>query len=368
MVASVTMTAGLVIRVAWVFGVLALSSWDSALAQAPIPDSLVRFWRQNAPLCAAGSGWRSFPSKHSCEDHEDGDMTLFNGLLCAAGETAGCDAVADAQRADGRWFRSPKRRAILESGVCDDSFDSDPSSAGARQYDRYCRNTLSPDMALGIQLYVAATNDVRRLAQWTQWLDEHRPEAKKVFGIIVGLWPRYCTDDVCRKEPGTNDCVAGESSRGCTMRPGDLAVLGQTMRHFKLPRVGLGFQELLDSASANTFTIAPLDGLLNDTGFSLHLTGVTVLTLRRLGHTNDRLAQTAQILTERQPKNPFFAYLHEGSTPRVRDMTVAVCPDKIADISQERNEWAWERADSKDAWRHSMLWDCIFMAKLLEQP
>src|SRR5690348_11546418 len=57
-------------------------------------------WHAGAPRCG------EFPSKEACED---GDTTLFNGLLCASGEPLGCRAVQRAQGADGRFWRSPRR-------------------------------------------------------------------------------------------------------------------------------------------------------------------------------------------------------------------------------------------------------------------
>src|SRR5437016_3322267 len=57
------------------------------------------FWRSNAPRCAGPSGY-AFPSGEqeaggvACED---GDMVLFNGLLCASGEAEGCDMVLRSQ-------------------------------------------------------------------------------------------------------------------------------------------------------------------------------------------------------------------------------------------------------------------------------
>ena len=89
---------------------------------------------------------------------------------------------------------------------------------------------------------------------------------------------------------------------------------------------------------------------------------------RSLGHTSDVIADVARTLAERQPRNPFFAYLVEGSTPRVRDLTLELCPSDESQISVERFEWAWERADTAQAWRQSMLWDCVFMAGLLARP
>jgi hypothetical protein len=90
------------------------------------------FWRQKAFLCAAAPP--AFPSKEIVgqpQDCDDGDMTLFNGLLCAAGESVGCDAVARSQGVDGRWWRSP-RRIGWEAPSHDVSFSPDNTSSALK--------------------------------------------------------------------------------------------------------------------------------------------------------------------------------------------------------------------------------------------
>src|SRR5262245_37216612 len=67
----------------------------------------IGFWKSQGFLCKG-----TFPSKYDARDPEgcdDGDMTLFNGLLCLSGEQIGCDAVQKSQGGDGRWWRSPRR-------------------------------------------------------------------------------------------------------------------------------------------------------------------------------------------------------------------------------------------------------------------
>src|SRR5471030_3007717 len=51
------------------------------------------FWREKGSAYFCEVGPLKFPSKFSSGDSahcDDGDMTLFNGLLCASGEQAGC--------------------------------------------------------------------------------------------------------------------------------------------------------------------------------------------------------------------------------------------------------------------------------------
>src|SRR5262245_54674254 len=67
--------------------------------------SRVELWEKHAPYCIDPATQLRYPSKADCED---GDMTLFNGLLCAAGDDRGCKGVGDAQGSSGEWLRSPR--------------------------------------------------------------------------------------------------------------------------------------------------------------------------------------------------------------------------------------------------------------------
>jgi hypothetical protein len=105
---------------------------ETRIAQAPVDKSLelqnrVSTWRNRALLCnlqgrEAARSEESFPTKEFPEEDRripvvlcnDGDMALFNGLLCAVGESKGCDGVQNAQdRAPGgQWWRSPADKGI----------------------------------------------------------------------------------------------------------------------------------------------------------------------------------------------------------------------------------------------------------------
>ena len=72
----------------------------ASAASAVTPLAATRaYWEQQAPTCDG------YPSKDHCDD---GDMVLFGSLLCASGETPGCDLVRASQDASGRWWRSPR--------------------------------------------------------------------------------------------------------------------------------------------------------------------------------------------------------------------------------------------------------------------
>jgi hypothetical protein len=77
----------------------------------------------------------------------DGDLTTYNGLLCASGDPEGCEAVARSQDARhsqdyrGRWFRSPHRLWMNEAR-CADLAKLD----NKKLFNDNCAYGFSPDM------------------------------------------------------------------------------------------------------------------------------------------------------------------------------------------------------------------------------
>ncbi|MBM4252869.1 MAG: hypothetical protein FJ146_12930, partial [Deltaproteobacteria bacterium] len=139
-------------------------------------------WRSLAPTCAG------YPSKADCDD---GDMTLFGGLICAGGESAGCALVRDAQGPEGQWWRSPRR-------------------AGGNLGQP---NSFSRDMAMGVLLYLATTRDTAAAERWLTWI--HANRSCSVTGprgkcVVPGVH-RFCRDD---------------KDYRCLMTPGNWAMMG----------------------------------------------------------------------------------------------------------------------------------------------
>lgn len=307
---------------------LAISVLGNAFAEDDL-SRRVELWEQAAPYCDSGAGTRS-PSKEHCDD---GDTTLFNGLLCAAGESRGCDAVRNAQEESGRWYRSPRLRV------------NHHAAEGA---------SLSPDMALGIQLYLAATNDTDRAYKWLKFIDDTVPcKIKRPFSD--GCWirgiPRFCPD-----------------SDNCVIRPGDAEVLGSTVDYLHqkgmsaLPDGSLrGYLGTFGSTILNDY-----NAHTNKLGYSLHLVAVETFLLKKLGQNTPQMHAAIEKINKRDPGNPFFEYLRDGPTAHVRDIVLDVCPKDQASLPRKLFQWSWERQTSEQAWKESMLWDCIFMAKLLE--
>ncbi len=208
------------------------------------------FWESKALLCEASPDSVKFPSKPTediAQPCEDGDMTLFNGLLCAAGNELGCIGVAESQDpATGQWFRSPRIRI--------NGNDRGGSS-------------FSPDMALGVEFYLIKKKDVVRAVKWLQWLDSNVPCSIELFEqcLLRGL-PRFCTDD--------------QAEKGCTMRHGDAAALAATVDFLQktagLPALPDGrLRGHLGSFSGYGPALEQISSIVNKPGYSQHLVGVS---------------------------------------------------------------------------------------------
>jgi hypothetical protein len=272
-------------------------------------------WLAWAPRC---EGW---PSKPACED---GDTTLFNGLLCAAGEPIGCAAVKAAQDGDGRFWRSPRRT---------------PGNLGGPK-------SFSRDMTMGVLLYLATTGDAAAAQQWLAWIDDHRPcTLKKPWGggCLVRGPHRVCTDDV---------------NATCTITPGLWALMGKVW-----DRLGLNRNAEMKLWSGTDTELAALEATFTEPGYQLHLKGVAIFLKEKLDVQRTWRIETAAALVEKQPENPFFRYLAEGASPELIDDLLARCP---AAPPASPDQWAWERADAQAAWLDSMGWDCVFLVDLLQ--
>lgn len=306
---------------------LALSAGSAA---QPIPSDLVEYWRANAPYCTTASGSK-FPGKRledgSCDD---GDIALFAGLLCASGDMPACDSVRQAQDSTGRWFRSPRRKETANMG--------EP-------------NSFSPDMALGAQLYAITRSDSKALGAWLNWMDESRPcWIGSGSNCVKGILLRFCTDD---------------TEKGCTVRPTDGGVLRLVADRLGVKAPSQDVNHLLEQFSINIYDLIWSGSQLNKPGYSRHLVGAEILLLRRAGYSNPKLDGAAHALATKHPSNPFFLYLAGRPAAEVASAATAVCPTKNAPLPKAMIEWSWERDESDEAWRRSMLWDCIFIANLL---
>src|SRR5262249_50573815 len=113
------------------------------------------------------SGTAGFPTKEDSAPNEpghcdDGDMALFNGLLCAVEEQQGCEGVKRAKGDSGQWFRSP---AIMKRG--EDNVD---------------QSNLNADQSKGVMLYVLQERDTARFQDWMEWVKQQN-----------SVPPRFCS-------------------------------------------------------------------------------------------------------------------------------------------------------------------------------
>ena len=316
---------------------LAMGVSDTAHAESEL-SRRVAIWEAAAFKCGVGD--QSFPSKPrdtSEQPCDDGDMTLFNGLLCAAGDERGCRAVAASQDpVTGLWHRSPRIRQLGKN----DQGNAD----------------FSPDMALGVQLYLVRTRDVERAAKWLKWIDDNTPcSIKNPFtgGCWVRLLPKFC------------------SHPDCVIRPQDYAALSATVSYLQqkaglkdLPdgplRGNLGtfssYAEVAEYAAAH----------VNDQGFPQHLVATTILLLRGITGDSWYLRDASREMVKKNPGNAFFSYLAEGPTDRVRQEILDRCTADPSSLRRPLRQWQWERANEDKAWEQSCLWDCIFITKLVQ--
>lgn len=323
-------------------------------------------WQSNAPWCATDAGGKNsklvqdcrtapndkqqstartayaacFPSKGSeevAQPCDDGDMTLFNGLTCSANSLSGCEAVSSSQDTDsGRWYRSPRLRLI---------------GPGATT------NSFSPDMAVGVYHWLVSNPSPENKAAFVRWLDWLAKNKRCLNADCSRQWPRFCPDDD-NAQPG--------AEYGCTMRPGDLATLGVVTAALGIPVKDAQIRALSEKWKESAVTLAWISAHTNEIGYRLHLAASVLYLYRRLGIIDPALTDAIASLKGRQPKNPFFNYLADDITS-AKLLTSQLCPatqGSIAPIGQ-RFQWSWERADSEDAWKKSMLWDCLFISKLI---
>lgn len=319
---------------------------------APTPDELLAermaFWESQAALCKAGPF--SFPTKSTTDPAQpcdDGDMTMFNGLLCIAGDERGCQGVIDAQDPDtGQWFRSPRIRLLGHNDRGDASF--------------------SPDMALGVQLYLVKTGDTERAMKWATWLTSLPHKDFPISWVNGFNWTTgysiawFCTEQV-----------------GCVVRPGDAASLAHTFDYLHdkkgMPALPEGS---LRGTAASWAKWGPLftwlSSNLNKPGYSQHLLGVEILLQRAISGDKEALKSEALNLASKPENegNAFFAYLAGKDRAEVIRQTLDRCPSPTNLPTPPLFQWQWERDNEVEpgklpAWKQSCYWDCIFMGKLL---
>ena len=333
-------------------------------------------WSDAAHLCHAPDGF-AFASKGPIDtkvnpdDCDDGDSTIFNGLLCASGDKRGCEAVkrsltTEAGLDESRMWRSPRRAQTNNLHRENGSVVTGDSGE---------HKTFSPDQELGLLLYAVTTGDKSSLERWFNWLDHNRPwadQATKVHNV-----PRYCHHQNCTMRPIDRDmddavfrALGGESPDGIRNYK-----LNATLLTIPITMVVPGVQTILQLyLNMSVGDKIYYEATLNAPNFPTHLSAIRAWLLVKIQHPNQgRAKETIAMIANKQPKNPFYQYLHEGATPKVAALVKKYCPAPSQSRGGDLGHWTWE-SDSSD-WKvpakidngkpSSMLWDCIFMRNLL---
>lgn len=278
----------------------------------------IKSWKDYAPLC------EGYPSKEDCDD---GDMTLFSGLLCIAGVEDGCNMVRDSQGSNGRWWRSPRR------------VDGKYSTKNI---------TFSRDMSLGVMLYLVAEKDSDRAKAWLNWIKENR--------ACMLDNPSSYGDPCLAYAPLYRLCKGDEGDFRCQITPNIWGLMTRVWTYLDLP-----LDDEMKGNEISDFEWQTLEATFSE-GYQLHLKGVSALLYQVIERNNKITEKLTDTIIRKQPDNPFFMYLSNGSTKEVVDRLLEVCPTTKPD---KMKQWSWERDTSSAAWKQRMGWDCIFMARLV---
>jgi hypothetical protein len=337
---------------------IATMSMGLALAQseAELLNLDQTLWMQSTLLCAielpvqqhvnvyskCPVGLNCFPGEGREDKSQpvcgDGDMTLFNGLLCFSGIEDGCKAVEDAQNTTtGQWFRSPRLNT----------------------YQALRRtNSFSPDMALGVQIWAIAKPELarKRLQWWIDWLGRNQ---RCVGEGCTQREARFCADDDIGGDP--------EALAGCAFRVIDSAPLAATTQYFGIQITDTKLKQTLDRWLAGVIEYSYLDATITAPGFPQHLAASRILLLWNLGYNDPLLEKAASNLAQSQPLNPYFAWLNGASNDTVARLALSSCPKttQAVALKQHRSDWMWQRKDGGSSSANSMIWDCRFIASIL---
>jgi hypothetical protein len=252
--------------------------------------------------------------KQNCDD---GDSTLWNGLLCLSGEAQQCAALRASQTPDGRLWRSPRR-----VGVPDD-------------------NSFSRDMSMGFLAGQVGSPDAESFNKATAYVNEKKrlcPGDDGYCGVtpmIYALWNQVA------KAKGFSKLDAKVV----------LHVADDVFSEIVIPKIPtpVGADDLTVVVSAKT---APA-------GFRLHLVGLHLLIRQNLSDWNSVLQEASAILSKREPENLFFAYLNKQN---IAQRLINAAPKKSP---EQRTQWSFERTDGEHAEQKSMGWDYLFLTNLV---
>jgi len=328
---------------------------------------------------------------------------MFNGLLCAVGVEEGCDGVRDAQGlVNGKQFfyRSPRQRWNAEN----DCLKGEAAFNGKQPFCTECTSTFSPDMGLGVMLYILKTGRYDAFHRWIDAIEAVGKTTKlcKADVCTPFAWPRLCEADYkCGTKKPTD--IAGLTSGFCILVPlKDSPDYGLLARHTKKPLGPLMTAAV--TAPAILDQISPIPAAARDealalklrTNYPLHLEALRVF-LRIMQRNPDlsierfppgslptlnidsidlrssenpwALHVRAQTIYSRQKWNPFYRLLAEGPTKATRKQILSLCPTTNVQPGNpaERAAWIWRWETDKVNERPYTMgggWDCVFVGML----
>lgn len=262
-----------------------------------------------APRCGkvAGISYPALDPNGDSLDCGDGDSTNYNGLLCLSGNNDACAAVAFAQGPDGKIWRSPFRRLNGGGGV----------------------NTSSRDMFVGFMAYLSRTHDTARARLFESYVNSHG-----------GRLCEDATDDRC-----------------------DLLPTSYGLMAYVWDGIGLSVSVAGEGVKATLSSELLAEAEVVDTGYALTLVVDQLLVIRQLGQSGPVLAKAAAAALGRQPDNPLYRFVVEGSTSAVAQEVLDQAPTHRPSTA---NQWAVSRDTAEQAWQGSCGWDYVTVANLVE--
>ncbi len=332
------------------------------------------------------------PSKKNCDPQKDiipnGDMILFNALLCYSGEQTACDAVKNSQEQSGRWRRSPLHvgKPILHKS-----------------------GSFSKDHVVGLLLWAISTPQQEeaksRLDKWWQWAKEsNSPQrhTQKISNQSYRDLVKGGLESMVRKE-----CSGGETDVWADAWKCVKSILGYSWEHYiDIPMARVceqthclayspGLYHLMSYVWEDLGDTPNYQNNPNMKFFRDNFDGVGyTFTRTKANHGQERYLQVVKAIIydkldqnvskifehvkRKQPNNPHYQFL-EGNTSYedIADNLIQKCDSVSQPNYQTDNkghQWAWQRDDKPDkdtgkyAWENSMGWDCIFIANLLGIP
>lgn len=279
-----------------------------------------------APKCG------DYASKVDCGD---GDMTLFNSLLCYSGEEIGCQGVQNSQSEDGRMWRSPRLK------------NNDPE------------NTFSRDMGIGTLLYLATTKDVKLGQKWSEYVSQtgrlcpEKIDKCRLSRLFMITFDRVATFAGFATLNFSNNNLA----------PNEPEDIIEDLRDAEGNLIGKPSIDLFNDSASFIDDVTLLgESKVTELGYQLHLVSVHLAVRQQMTAWNVTLQGAGDTLTKRQPGNLFFKILATGKSDDLAATVIERFPDKAP---ENPFQWSHERADADEAWRSTMAWDGIFVINLL---